>query len=102
MTADNTRREEAAKAETEAKEAAWRERLVPVEVRLRKLLAEIPLAIQQEGLALSELRKSRRGRWRGNAHVGEVGGALRALGYERRRDWRSEGSLCARWFPKTK
>ena len=31
-----------------------------------------------------------KGRWRGNAHPGELGAALRKLGYIRTRGWRGE------------
>src|ERR1700730_4751105 len=35
------------------------------------LLATIPLDLQREGLSLSSLQASLRGRWRGNCHPGE-------------------------------
>jgi hypothetical protein len=65
-----------------------RDRLTPVEDRLSRLLATIPTAIKAEGLSLPTLQASLRGRWRGHAHPGEIGRALRRLGFERRRDWR--------------
>jgi hypothetical protein len=90
------RREEMARAETEAA----RERLTPLEDRLARLLATIPLEMQREGLSLSTLQASLRGRWRGNAHPGEIGRALRRLGFERRRDWSGDDGFRALWYPK--
>src|SRR5580700_6969059 len=68
------------RARTEAKAA--RERLTPIDERLTRLLATIPVELQREGLSLPSLQASLRGRWRGNAHPGEIGRALRRLGFE--------------------
>ena len=87
------RREE--RARTEAETA--RVRLTPLEDRLTRLLATIPVELQREGLSLSSLQASLRGRWRGNAHPGEIGRALRRLGFERRRDWRGADGFRAVW-----
>jgi hypothetical protein len=86
-------REEQARSEAKA----TRERLTPVEDRLERLLATIPVEIQREGLSLSSLQTSLRGRWRGNAHPGEIGKALRRLGFERRRTWRGTDGFRAVW-----
>jgi hypothetical protein len=50
-----------------------------------KVGASIPLDIQREGLSLSSLQTSLRGRWRGNCHTSELGAALRKLGFTRQR-----------------
>lgn len=65
------KRDRAQRAEKErvAKEAA-RGRLTPIEERLARLLATIPIEIQREGLSLFSLLDSLRGRWRGNCHRG--------------------------------
>ena len=81
------------KANEEAKAA--RERLIPLEDRLARLLATIPIEVQRGGLSLATLQTSLRGRWRGNAHPGEIGRALRRLGCERRRNWRGADSFRA-------
>lgn len=83
-----------AKATTE-----WTERLTPLEDRLAKLLATIPAEIKSQGLSLPAIRNMLAGKWRGKCHPGELGIALRRLGYERRRNW-SDGSqsFCALWF----
>ncbi len=82
-------RREAQRAEQERAEVqAARERLTPLEDRLARLLATIPIEVQREGLSLSSLQASLRGRWRGNAHPGDVGKAMRKLGFTRERRWR--------------
>jgi hypothetical protein len=76
---------------------AVRERLTPLEERLARLLATIPIEIQREGLSLSSLQASLRGHWRGNCHPGELGTALRKLGFKRERRWHDEGGFQAVW-----
>ena len=86
-------REERASAEAKAA----RERLTPLDARLARLLAAIPVEVQREGLSLSSLQVSLRGRSRGNCHPGELGTALRRLGFERRRNWRGADGFRAVW-----
>jgi hypothetical protein len=66
---------------------------------LARLLSTIPIALQREGLSLSVVQASLRGRWRGNAHPGEVGRALRSLGFKRRRKSDDTHGSRALWFP---
>lgn len=91
------------RAQTEAQKRAEaqvaRERLTPLQTRLARLLATIPVEVQREGLSLSALQASLRGRRRGNCHPGELGAALRKLGFVRRRNWRSGSGFTALWFP---
>ena len=89
------RRDEKARVENEAA----RVRLTPLEDRLVRLLATIPVDLQREGLSLTTLRASLRGRWRGNAHPGEIGRALRRLGFLRRRRWNNDAGFSALWYP---
>jgi hypothetical protein len=79
----------------------WAERLSPLEDRLSKLLANIPSDIKDQGLSLTALRGMLAGKWRGRCHPGDLGVALRKLGYQRRRKW-SDGthSFSALWFPQ--
>jgi len=56
-----------------------------LENRLARLLATTPAEVQNEGLSLPQLRASLRGRWRGRAHPGELGDALRWQGFACRR-----------------
>ena len=76
---------------------AARERLTPLEERLRRLLASIPTEMQQEGLSLAQLQTALRGRWRGNCHPGELGAALRKLGFQRARHWTGDDGFRAVW-----
>ena len=81
-----------------AKAQASRDRLTPLEHRLVRLLATIPVEMQRDGLALTSLQAQLRGRWRGNAHPGELGMALRKLGFERRRSWKKGAGFSALWY----
>ncbi len=79
--------------------AEWRERLTPLEERLGKLLATIPTEIKSQGLSLPAIRTMLAGKWSGKCHPGELGAALRRLGYERRRSWAAgKQSFSALWF----
>ena len=82
-----------ARAEAEAA----RVRLTPLEDRLARLLATIPVEVQREGLSLSSPQASLRGRRRGNCHPSELGAAMRRLGFERRRNWRGGDVFRAVW-----
>ena len=84
-----------------AKADAARERLTSLDARLSRLLQTIPMEVQREGLSLPALQASLRGRWRGNAHPGELGRALRKAGFVRNRDWSGNNGSGARWFKKT-
>lgn len=91
-------------AEQQTAEAEiWRERLTPLEDRLAKLLASIPAEIKDQGISLPTIRNMLAGKWRGKCHPGELGAALRKLGYVRLRNW-SDGtqSFSALWFMTTK
>jgi hypothetical protein len=80
----------------------WTERLTPLEDRLAKLLATIPTEIKSQGLSLPAIRTMLAGKWRGKCHPGELGIALRRLGYERRRNWVvGSESFSALWFLKS-
>jgi hypothetical protein len=79
----------------------WSERLTPLEDRLAKLLSTIPIDIKNQGLSLTNIQNMLTGKWRGKCHPGELGLALRKLGYERRRSWsKSDDGFKAKWFPK--
>lgn len=79
----------------------WSVRLSPLEDRLSKLLETIPSEIKNKGLSLPAIRSMLAGKWRGKCHSGELGTALRRLGYERRRKWAvGSESFSALWFVK--
>jgi len=86
-------------ASNQQAEAEWRERLTPLEERLTKLLAVIPSEIKDQGLSLHAIQTMLAGRWRGKCHPGELGIALRRLGFKRRRNWSGVSqSFSALWF----
>ena len=76
--------------------------ITPLEQRLSRLLAAIPIGVQREGLSLASLQASLRGRWRGDCHPGELGDALRKLGFTRQRQWHDATGFCALWYPSEK
>ena len=99
---ERSRREADQKAQASAVVAAVREKLVPLDDRVARLLTGLPSEVQREGLSLQSLHVQLRGRGRGHSrcHVGELGDALRRLGYRRERRWRGgAGSFCALWYP---
>ena len=99
---DQDRRAEQTKLTRDAEASAARERLTPLDSRLQQLLASIPVVVQSEGLSLPALQTLLKGRWRGTCHPGELGKALRRLGWARKRCWRSgvDGAgFAARWHP---
>ena len=89
---------EAAKEKIEARNSA-RDRLTPLDDRLARLLDTIPRELQREGLSLTSLQTSLRGRWRGSCHPGELGTALRKLGFQRSRKWHGGEGFQALWYP---
>lgn len=86
-------------AATKADEADHaRDRLSPLEDRLARLLATVPIELQQTGISLTHLQKSLRGRSRSHCHPGDLGAALRALGFRRERKWRGSTGFTALWY----
>lgn len=75
-------------------------RPTPLDERLARLLASIPAEVKREGLSLSALQASLKGRRRGNCNPGELGAAVRRLGSERRPNWRGADGSRAVWYPK--
>ena len=75
--------------------------LTPLRIRLEKLLDDIPLSDQRQGLSLLDLQARLRGRKGGLPHIGELGAAIRRLGWQRRRRWSNEDAAFASlWYPK--
>lgn len=75
--------------------------LAPLHARLQKLLDKIPLSAQRQGLSLLDLQARLRGRKGGMPHIGELGAALRRLGWHRRRKWSEEDTaFSSKWYPK--
>ena len=78
--------------------AAWQHAMTPLDQRLKIVLEDMPESIKISGVSLPALQQMLKGRWRGNAHPGELGAALRKLGYIRTRCWRrDEVGFAALW-----
>ena len=74
--------------------------LKPLHTRLQKLLATLPLSAQRQGLSLLDLQARLRGRKGGLPHIGELGAAMRRLGWQRRRAWSNEDTaFSSKWYP---
>ncbi len=85
--------------ERQAKIKAARERLTPLEDRLANVLATIPAEVVREGLSLPTLVPLLRGRRCATANPGQLGVALRKLGWRRERKWRGgDVGFSALWF----
>lgn len=75
--------------EQELKEADdWHLAMRPLDQRLKSLLDDIPDQVKVDGLSLPVLQRMLKGRRRGSCHPGELGTALRKLGYKRQRKWK--------------
>ena len=87
-------------AEQDAASRAARQRLSPLPDRLARLLATLPEEVRREGLSLPTLVPLLRGRGGGVANAGQLGIALRSLGWRRERRWRGgDLGFSALWYP---
>lgn len=74
--------------------------LAPLHTRLQRLLDTIPDCAKYQGLSLLDLQACLRGRKGGLPHIGEMGAAMRKLGWQRRRSWSDENTaFSSRWHP---
>lgn len=95
----DAKRSAARRAKSANVERQWTDRLTPLESRLAKLIAEIPMPVQERGLSLEPLRRMLAGKFRGNCHPGELGDAMRKLGWKRRRNWATQDNgFRSTWF----
>ena len=88
-----------------AEATAARERVSLLDGRLRRVLANVPIEVQREGLSLMSLQTHFRGRSQDhmNCHVGEPGIALRRLRFRRERRWNKDADgFRALWYPPEK
>ena len=92
---ENAAAEEKVRLARQSEEA--RHRLTPLQDRLARLLATIPDEMKKQGLSLPVLQASLRGRSRGLCHPGELGDALRRLGFRRVRSWQNNAGFQAVW-----
>ena len=80
--------------------AAARDRLTSLDYRLKHLLSTIPPGVQDEGLSIIEMQTMLRprGSERSCCTAGQLGDALRRLGFVRERRWRDgRSSFRALW-----
>jgi len=94
------RTQDAVKQARQAKEAAERDRRTSLDDRLKHLLGTIPPEVQDEGLSIVAVQVMLRPR--GSEHscctAGQLGDALRRLGFVRERRWRDgRSSFRALW-----
>lgn len=74
--------------------------LPALHTRLQRLLNTIPPSAQSRGLSLLDLQARLRGRKGGLPHIGEMGSAMRKLGWQRCRTWSDEKTaFSSRWYP---
>ena len=67
---------------------AWRSTRRPLVQRVADLVDTIPAEVQQSGIELRDLQRRLVGRQNGKqCHCGELGHALRQLGFRRERRW---------------
>lgn len=98
--ADQARHEERRREVARAEAAAAREKLIPLDARLAKLLATIPPEVQAEGLSLETLRRSLKGVGGRGAHCASLGDCLRRAGWVRERRWKAGAAgFTALWYP---
>ena len=97
-----TRVQEFVKAQPQANAVEHqRAPLAPLDARLQRVLDQIPQSTQLEGLSLLDLQVRLRGRKGGLPHIGELGAAIRRLGWQRRRRWSDhDAAFAAKWYPK--
>ena len=98
-----TRRPDLEARDTELRAQEERRRM-GMDERVRRVIATLPPELRGQPLPLSYFIERMASKWRrgGQAHAGEVGGALTRLGWTRRRVWRSQtfhGRYPAVWFP---
>lgn len=74
--------------------------LPALHTRLQKLLDTIPDCARHQGLSLIDLQACLRGRKGGLPHIGEMGAAMRKLGWQRHRAWSDVNTaFSTRWYP---
>lgn len=93
--------DEARRQREEAEQFAQRTMSLPD--RLKRIIANLPETERDAPRPLEFFAERLRGRQRLTPHRGELAGALRSLGWTRRRCWReSEGGFRAYWHPPVK
>lgn len=90
--------EEVHKRQEEAEQFAQRAMSLPD--RLKRIIAAMPETERTKSRSLEFFAERLRGRQRLSPHRGELAGALRSLGWTRKRCWhKSEAAFRAYWYP---
>lgn len=90
--------EEARRQQEEAEQFAQRSMSLPD--RLKRIIAAMPETERTKPRSLEWFAERLRGRQRLSPHRGELAGALRSLGWTRKRRWHeSAGGFRAYWHP---
>jgi hypothetical protein len=98
--AENRREHEGNQLRTAAEKAIQLAvRTTPLIERVKPIVDAMTPEQLAAGIELQELRMQLQGRCHGNAHPGELGQALRELGFNRRRAWnKSDQGFRSRWY----
>jgi hypothetical protein len=100
LAAEEAREAVAAKQAKQAALEVAKERMTPLDERLKRVLKTIPDEMLNEGVSLASIKVMLRGRWRGHPHPGELAEALRRVGFERVRGWQNGTCFRAFWRRK--
>lgn len=95
-----TQLRETLKANTPSLTPDSRDKLLrPLHERIADVLKTLTPEEQEEGIQLQALCDRLQGKYRAKAQAGEVGSALRRLGWVRVRDWRDQSGFRTTWHP---
>lgn len=76
------------------------QRVVPLTEQINTLMRSLPPAQRDRPWSVAELAARLNGRFKARPSHGDVGVALRALGWTRTRDWSHDGGGRRVWCPK--
>ena len=88
--------------EASAKQAGMDKRLLcdtPLTLQIQELMLSLPPASRDRPWSMEELVSRLRGRYRLKPHPMNIGAALRAIGWQRKRDWTNFGGGRRYWYP---
>ena len=71
-----------------------------LEIQIQRWWKNLPPVLQYRQYQITEIAIQCKGRYKGNPALREVAAALRALGWEQKRDWTNQGRNKRFWSPK--
>lgn len=74
--------------------------LKPLTEQIVELMLSLPPAQRSRPWSIVDLQGRLRGRYKERPRLGDIGEALRALGWTRQRDWRNQGGGRRIWVPR--